>query len=252
MAEFPAMTLWTDRYLADTRHLNRAQHGSYLILLMEAWRRPRCSLPADDAFLAQLAGCSPAEWEADKATILRFWTLDKRRREWTQKGQQKERDFVIAQRAKQADRARKRWNKEEKSDAAALPGKSCGNAPTPTPTVVERETSSLSTPRKRAAPKTRIPPDALISERMRAAATGRGLSDAEAEAQFAKFRDWAVAKGQAYADWDAAWRNWLTSPYFAPAVGAVHPFPSKRQNDVERRDDLHDALKARLAVQRLE
>lgn len=32
----------------------------------------------------------------------------------------------------------------------------------------------------------------------------------------------------------------------------VHPFPAKRQSDVERRDDLHAALAARLAVQRLE
>jgi uncharacterized protein YdaU (DUF1376 family) len=73
-----------------------------------------------------------------------------------------------------------------------------------------------SLPRKRVSPKTRINPDAIISPEMRAAAEARGLSDAEAEAQFAKFRDWSLAKGQTYADWLAAWRNWITSPHFKP------------------------------------
>jgi uncharacterized protein YdaU (DUF1376 family) len=81
-----------------------------------------------------------------------------------------------------------------------------------------RTETIVSVARKRAKPKTSIPPDALISEPMRAAAEERGLSDAEAEAQFKRFRDWAVAKGQVYADWDAAWRNWLTSPHFRPAI----------------------------------
>jgi hypothetical protein len=87
---------------------------------------------------------------------------------------------------------------------------------------------------------------------MRAAAIGRGLSDAEAEAQFAKFRDWAVAKGQAYVDWDAAWRNWLGCPYFAPVLGNVTHINGRKKSNAERFDDAFNDLTARLSVQRLE
>lgn len=134
MAEFPAMPLWTDRYLADTRHLSRSQHGSYLLLLMESWRRPRCSLPDDDAMLARLAGCSEEEWLAEKPVIMGLWSLDKRRREWTQKGQIKERLFLEEKRRSQRDKARSRWNKAKKANAVAMPEPCPANAPTPTPT----------------------------------------------------------------------------------------------------------------------
>jgi hypothetical protein len=107
-----------------------------------------------------------------------------------------------------------------------------------------RTETKVSVARKRAVPKTRIPSEAVISERMRAAAVERGLSDAEAEAQFAKFRDWAIAKGQTYADWGRAWSNWLTSPYFAPVLGAVHHFPNRRQTYGERVDEAFAAAAA--------
>jgi uncharacterized protein YdaU (DUF1376 family) len=82
----------------------------------------------------------------------------------------------------------------------------------------EREAKASLFPKEPPKRKTRIPETCSISEEMRAAAVARGLSDAEAEAQFTKFRDWAVAKGQSYVDWGAAWRNWLTSPFYKPAL----------------------------------
>lgn len=109
--------------------------------------------------------------------------------------------------------------------------------------IREEREAEASLPRKRGNPKTRISPDALIPQQMRAAAEERGLSDAEAEAQFAKFRDWAVAKGQAYADWGAAWRNWLSSPYYAPVLGAVLPLkPEKADGRPSRSDQRLDAF----------
>lgn len=64
--------------------------------------------------------------------------------------------------------------------------------------------------------KTRIPPDAVISEKQIQIAKDQGHTEAEARAQFDRFKDGAIANGRAYVDWDAAWRNWFTSQYFKP------------------------------------
>jgi uncharacterized protein YdaU (DUF1376 family) len=73
MAEYPALSIWTDAYLADTRHLTAAQHGAYLLLLFEAWRSPTCSLPIDDRKLAPLAAMTLRQWQQNKEVVLAFW-----------------------------------------------------------------------------------------------------------------------------------------------------------------------------------
>lgn len=135
MADYPALPLWTDRYFADTRHLSRDEHGAYLLLLMEAWRRPRCSLPDDDVLLARLTCSTPDEWAALKSTVMAFWSLDGRSKEWTQKALSKERDFLSNQRKSQKGRIAKRWNNKEKADTGAIPERYPADTPTPTPTV---------------------------------------------------------------------------------------------------------------------
>lgn len=60
MAAFPAMPLFTDAYLADTRHLTTEEHGAYLLLLMCAWRSRGCALADDDKALARPALRQPA------------------------------------------------------------------------------------------------------------------------------------------------------------------------------------------------
>jgi len=141
MAEFPAMPLWTDRYLADTRHLSTLEHGAYMLLLMEAWRRPGCSLPDNDVLLSRLAGLAADEWQAIKSTVMAFWKFDGRAKEWTQKTLTKERDYVSKKSGSQRDKAVKRWTKTTKTDAVAMPEgmpEACpADAPTPTPTIEE-------------------------------------------------------------------------------------------------------------------
>lgn len=121
MADFPYLPLFTDAYLADTRHLSRDEHGAYLLLMMEAWRRPRCSIPDNDVLLARITCSTDEEWKSIKATVMSFWTLDKRRREWTQKRLAKERVYVEGKRQSQRDKAAKRWNKAGKQHAVAMP-----------------------------------------------------------------------------------------------------------------------------------
>jgi uncharacterized protein YdaU (DUF1376 family) len=75
MAEFPALPLWTDAYLADTTHLTLEQHGAYLKLLIVAWRSPSCSLPADDKIIARYLQISPRRWSAIKPDIMPMFSL---------------------------------------------------------------------------------------------------------------------------------------------------------------------------------
>jgi DNA-binding transcriptional ArsR family regulator len=44
-------------------------------------------------------------------------------------------------------------------------------------------------------------------------ATQHGLSEQRVDQEVARFRDHALTKGRTAKNWDAAWRNWITSPY---------------------------------------
>lgn len=134
MAEFPAMPLFTDAYLADTRHLTTEEHGAYLLLLMEAWRRPKCDLPDDDRLLSRLTGLPIDRWQEIKPIVMAFWKRDGRSATFRQKRLSAERIYVADKTKMQRDRAAKRWNKTKKDDAAALPDGCQSDAPTPTPT----------------------------------------------------------------------------------------------------------------------
>lgn len=134
MAEFPHLPMFTDAYLADTRHLTTEEHGAYLLLLMEAWRRPECCLPDDDVLLARLSGLPAQRWAEVKPVVMSFWKRDGRRKVWTQKRLSKERGYVSQKSQSQRDKATKRWDKTKKDDAAALLTPCPDDAPTPTPT----------------------------------------------------------------------------------------------------------------------
>ncbi len=104
MAEFPALPLWTDAYLADTVHLDVVESGAYLHLLIAAWRMEDCGLPNDPKRLARWARCSPRQWAAVGKTVLEFWNLDEGSQKWFQKRLLAERNRVRS-RSSQASRA---------------------------------------------------------------------------------------------------------------------------------------------------
>jgi Helix-turn-helix domain len=56
--------------------------------------------------------------------------------------------------------------------------------------------------------RTRIPPEAVIDDCHLAYAAELGIQEAEARAEFDKFKDHHLAKGSAFIDWRAAWRTW--------------------------------------------
>lgn len=75
MAAYPAMPLYTDAYLADTRHLNTEEHGAYLLLLMCAWRAKGCALKDDDRSLARITGLSPTRWRRMRPSLAAFFDI---------------------------------------------------------------------------------------------------------------------------------------------------------------------------------
>ncbi len=249
MAECPYLPLWTDAYLADTRHLSTVEHGAYLLLLMEAWRRPTCALPDDDRMLARLTGLSEAEWSAIKPAVMDFWTLDGRSKTWVQKRLQLERAKSADRRQVARDKAARRWNGEKKDDAAAMPGQCTedanqsqnqsqnhkDNPPNPpkggkrAPDFCEAETVKATKPARGS----RLPggEDWTLPERLGQWAVAQGLSDFEVRREVEKFRDhWIAvpgAKGRKL-DWDATWRSWVRRTIEnrekrAPP-GAGHPY----------------------------
>lgn len=130
MAEFPALPLWTDAYLADCGHLSDEEHGRYFLLLMAMWRAPECRLPNDDEWLARRFRRTVADIVSQfRPLIAEFCQTTGN---WiTQKRLAREHAYVRARGKKQSDAAKSRWEKEK--------GACHGNAPTPTPTPTVSE-----------------------------------------------------------------------------------------------------------------
>jgi uncharacterized protein YdaU (DUF1376 family) len=75
MAEFPALPLFTDAYLADTRHLTAEEHGAYLLLLMCAWRTRGCALKDCDRTLARIVGVTRLRWKKLRPVLAEFFDI---------------------------------------------------------------------------------------------------------------------------------------------------------------------------------
>lgn len=134
MAEFPALPLFTDAYLADTLHLTTIQHGAYLLLLMAAWRTRDCTIPDDDAYLAKLTRMDKRTWMANREVLLAFWTrVDGGR--LRQGRLYDERKFVEQKRNKNVAAGKASALKRQGRSATGVqPNVNETSTPTPTPT----------------------------------------------------------------------------------------------------------------------
>lgn len=68
----PYMPFFIAEYLADTAHLSAAEHGAYLLLIMNYWQRGK-PLPAEDRKLARIARMSDDEWAESRETLSQFF-----------------------------------------------------------------------------------------------------------------------------------------------------------------------------------
>jgi uncharacterized protein YdaU (DUF1376 family) len=219
MAQFPALPLWTDSYLADTRHLTAQEHGAYLLLLMTAWRTRDCSLPNDDKKLARFASVSPRIWKKIKPNVLEFFDL--KNEVFVQKRLTKERRYVAEKSNKQAQKANARWLKtKETQDAVASGGICQTDTPTPTPTPIKKEDTKVSLKengaKKNERPKpktgTRLAENWIPSEKNREYAKQKGFNDQGIERTAEDFRDYWTAKagtGATKISWSKTWNVWI-------------------------------------------
>lgn len=233
MAELPFFPLAIDAYLADCGHLTDAEHGRYMLILMELWRAPHQRLPNDDAWLARRFRRSPEAVQSDlRPLIVEFCQCDGN---WiTQK--RLSREFSRARKVtrQRSEAAKSRWRKEKPrsertsgDDAARMPP---AYEPTPTPTPTEEGESltgdrgvqgGATEQRAESAPTERTPEGSRLPEGWRPEGElrqwtidtihGEG-SGVSAGHELEKFRDhWKAqpgAKGRK-ADWPATWRNWI-------------------------------------------
>ncbi len=68
----PWMPLYVADYLRDTRRLTAAEHGAYLLLIMEYWTAGE--LPDDDRQLSRIACMTSAEWRRTRPNVQPFFT----------------------------------------------------------------------------------------------------------------------------------------------------------------------------------
>lgn len=108
MADFPALPLWTDAWVADTKHLSRVERGTYLDLLVLIWRSPGCRVPNDNVWLGKHLAMTVKEVVGElRQIITEFCQSDGN---WiTQKRLTKESQFLH----KQSDSSKARWHKEK-------------------------------------------------------------------------------------------------------------------------------------------
>lgn len=142
MADFSALPLFTDAFLADTSHLSDAECGLYLRLLMTIWRSPGCRVPNDEAWLAKRFQRSVEACRIEVIPLVKeFCNSDGN---WiTQKRLSREFEYVKSHSKKQSDRAKSRWERDKNHAGGYAEPHAPGNAPTPTPTPTQENLSSL-------------------------------------------------------------------------------------------------------------
>lgn len=137
MAQYPAMPLWTDAYLADTKHLSTIEHGAYFLLLVTMWRAPGNKLPNDADLLARFCGLTRGQWKRISPVLMRFFDIDG---DYITQGRLTDEAMFVRRKSRsQVNNAKSRWLKNKKmDDATALPPQCQVDAPTPTPTPTKK------------------------------------------------------------------------------------------------------------------
>lgn len=212
---------WYPRYpvlwRTKTRHLDPFQEGCYLRLIDE-YMETRQPLPDSDSALARIIGISIEQWLRDASGIIRHFFTPKNGLLFHDRCDQilNEQD---AREKKQTEKSRKgaqaRWNKNNNIDASgihqAMPNHATGQDKTrhsdTKVSLSEPPTKEATDDKpKRSKPRTAYPSDWQPNGSHRAKCSSAGYDIARLAEQF---KNYCLANGKVYADWDAAFHNWI-------------------------------------------
>jgi uncharacterized protein YdaU (DUF1376 family) len=111
MAQFPALDIWTDAWLADTGHLPRVDRDIYFHLMILMWRTPNCRVPNDMDWISRKLRCTENEVQIIQSVASEFCESDGN---WlTQKRLTKEYKAALQRSKYASDNAKRRWDKEK-------------------------------------------------------------------------------------------------------------------------------------------
>jgi uncharacterized protein YdaU (DUF1376 family) len=202
------MPLWIGDYLADTMHLTTEQHGAYLLLIMDYWRRG--SSPDDDRLLAAIAKISLAKWKILRPILSPFFAVENGR--WTHKRIEAERTKALANKDKFAERARTaanaRWNAP--SNATSIPQAMHEQCPSPSPTIEANASPSYRASRRKT--KMALPHDwqpLQPGPTGAAAMIERNWTRERREREIEQFKAHHGSRANVMANWQQAWTNWV-------------------------------------------
>lgn len=154
------MPLYIGDYLADTMRLSMAQHGAYMLLLMEQWRNG--PLPKDEGELARIVRCDVKEWRRVGPAVLRYFedTPDG----YVQRRLEREREQAAANSNRRAEAGRKgaakRWQSDSEGSGGANGGGNGNAMPEPETEAVRPQKPSPSP-----SPSPELPPSTASQSR---------------------------------------------------------------------------------------
>jgi uncharacterized protein YdaU (DUF1376 family) len=211
------MPLYIPDYLRDTGHLTTAEHGAYLLLLMQAWSRGG-ALPVDEDRLRTLARMDRREWARARDAVLAFFVRDGDTYRNPRLDREIERATSIVAERKRAGQAgaSRRWQKAEQNQQSPVAnaianGMANGSqtaSQTDAPLPLQKKEPPSPPSEVRSPRGSRLPVDWRPDPDLAAFATQQGLDPQRVAAQFRDYWHAKAGKDAVKLDWPATWRGW--------------------------------------------
>lgn len=205
---------WSD-YIADTGHLNAAEHGAYLLLIGHYWTTGK-ALVDNDKQLSRIARMTGREWQHSREVIMEFFQVSNGL--WRHGRVEAELVKAAEKYARRAKAGAKGGSSNAKAMLKQPPSKTEAglNQPQPHSLTGDSEPNGSSyMPKSKKAP---LHPDWQLPRDWQEWACGR-RPEIDAVEESRKMLDWAISNNIVKANWLATWRNWIRN---AKANGHGH------------------------------
>ena len=205
----PYFPMFPTDFEAKTSHLTLAEDGAYNRLLRLMWMTPGCSLPDDDKWIMRRMRVDQSTFDDVVLIVIdEFCTRENGRvsnakltRVFASSNDAHQKRVSAGSKGGKAKALN--TNDSSSSNAQAKP-----KQPEPEPEPIKRDTS-VSTKKAPAKRSVAIPQDWVPSDKNIEDAEAQQFSAKEIHNEADKFRDYHLAKGTTFKDWDAGWRTWL-------------------------------------------